>query len=96
MEETKKKPKQNTGGPAFIPKLKGIPVDVELHTGERISGTIVGWNNYEILFLEFDTVGPYIIMKNYIACIIPTDDENNPLTPKTEEPCQTPQPSDQK
>jgi len=66
-------PKKPQHQPTFIHKLKGKFVEIEMHNGERLPGTIVAWNNYEILFLEMETTVPIILMKNFISCIIPQD-----------------------
>ena len=97
MEETpvtrQKGPKPE---PQFIPKLKDKLVKVIMHDGEEFCGTLVAWNRYEILVTEIETAGPVIIMKNFIALIVPLEEED-PFTPKptTEaEPVQSTKPSE--
>jgi hypothetical protein len=69
--------------PNFIAKLLGKHVKIFMHSApkftgdpdDQISGTIVGYNRYELLVVEDECVGPIVVMKNFIAIIAPDDDD---------------------
>ena len=63
-------PKQT--GPQFIPKLKGKKVTIRLASGgQPITGTIEGYNPYEILIQT--AKGQLLVFKHAIATIEPVD-----------------------
>jgi RNA chaperone Hfq len=56
------------GPPQFIPKLKGKKVIIRLTSGgQPVTGTIEGYNPYEILLLT--TKGELLVFKHAIATI---------------------------
>lgn len=82
--QTGDKPLQNHE-PQFIGKLKGKKVQILTHSGGvTYEGKIVKYNRYELLFLKTDAKMPFIIMKNFIAMIIPRTEEN-PFEKKPED-----------
>ena len=63
-------PKQT--GPQFIPKLKGKKVIIRLVSGgQPITGTLEGYNPYEILIQTVK--GQVLVFKHAIAIIEPVD-----------------------
>lgn len=65
-EEEKATTKQ--GPPQFIPKLKGKKVIIRLTSGgQPVTGTIEGYNPYEILLLT--AKGQLLVFKHAIATI---------------------------
>jgi len=61
------------GPPQFIPKLKGKKVIIRLVSGgQPVTGTIEGYNPYEILLLT--AKGQLLVFKHAIATIEPVDE----------------------
>ena len=70
-EEEKTTTKQ--GPPQFIPKLKGKKVIIRLVSGgQPVTGTIEGYNPYEILLLT--AKGQLLVFKHAIATIEAVDE----------------------
>ena len=68
MTEEKETPMSKQGPPQFIPKLKGKKVVIRLVSGgQPVTGTIEGYNPYEILLLT--TKGETLVFKHAIATI---------------------------
>ena len=68
MTEEKETPMSKQGPPQFIPKLKGKKVIIRLTSGgQPVTGTIEGYNLYEILLLT--TKGELLVFKHAIATI---------------------------
>jgi len=68
MTEEKETPMSKQGPPQFIPKLKGKKVIIRLTSGgQPVTGTIEGYNPYEILLLT--TKGELLVFKHAIATI---------------------------
>jgi RNA chaperone Hfq len=71
MNEEEKTTKQ--GPPQFIPKLKGKKVVIRLASGgQPVTGTIEGYNPYEILLQT--AKGQLLVFKHAIATIEPVDE----------------------
>lgn len=61
------------GSPQFIPKLKGKKIIIRLVSGgQPVTGTIEGYNPYEILLLT--AKGQLLVFKHAIATIEPVDE----------------------
>ena len=71
VNETTKRAKLLTNG--FIPDLKGKKVVIRLVSGgQPVTGTVEGYNPYEILLLT--TKGKLLVFKHAIATIEPVDE----------------------
>ena len=71
VNETAKRAKLLTNG--FIPDIKGKKVTIRLVSGgQPVTGTIEGYNPYEILLLT--TKGELLVFKHAIASIEPVDE----------------------
>jgi RNA chaperone Hfq len=68
MTEEKEMPMSKQGPPQFIPKLKGKKVIIRLVSGgQPVTGTIEGYNPYEILLLTAKR--QLLVFKHAIATI---------------------------
>jgi RNA chaperone Hfq len=82
MTEEEKSTKTTTAtrqGPQFISKLKGKKVTIRLVSGgQPITGTIEGYNPYEILIQT--AKGQFLVFKHSIATIEPVDEPKKDFT----------------
>ena len=68
MTEEKEMPTTKQGPPQFIPKLKGKKVVIRIVSGgQPVTGTIEGYNPYEILLQA--AKGQLLVFKHAIATI---------------------------
>jgi RNA chaperone Hfq len=73
MTEEKEMPTTKQGPPQFIPKLKGKKVVIRLASGgQPVTGTIEGYNPYEILLQA--ATGQLLVFKHAIATIETIDE----------------------
>jgi RNA chaperone Hfq len=73
MTEEKEMPMSKQGPPQFIPKLKGKKVVIRLVSGgQPVTGTIEGYNPYEILLQT--AKGKLLVFKHAIATIEAVDE----------------------
>ena len=54
-------------GPQFIPKLRGQKVTIRLTSGQPVTGTLTGYNAFELLVMT--AKGPLICFKGAISTI---------------------------
>ena len=72
MVETEEEKSKKQTGPQFIPKLRGKKVVIRLVSGgQPITGTVEGYNAYEILIKT--AKGEILVFKHAIAVIEPAD-----------------------
>ena len=72
VKSTMTKPAPKQAGPRFIPKLKGKKVTIRLVSGgQPITGTIEGYNPYEILIQT--AKGQVLVFKHAIAVMESVD-----------------------
>jgi sRNA-binding regulator protein Hfq len=60
---------EKRGGPAFIPKLLGKKVKVQPLQGQPITGTLKGFNAYELLLEVTGRRGPIVVFKHAVYFI---------------------------